>query len=343
MTRRKKILSAFGIIILGLVVGFVLGPKPHYPSYTPTIQPIDLKINDLDTYVRDRDKGVDQLKPGNQSQLIWASDSLHAQTEFAMVFLHGFSASPEAGNPVVIKMARRYGCNLYMPLLAGHGRDTKESFAELSPADLIESGKEALAIGKILGRKTIVVGSSTGSTLALYLAAYNPDHVHALLNYSPNIDLADGSSALLAYPWGLQLARAILGRYRTIQEWSGGPQADYWTTTYRVEGLIALRVLLNETMTNETFGKVKQPIFTAYYYKDEENRDQTISIPAIKQFYEQIATPAEQQRLVALPDVGAHAMLNKFQPKDLDELYRQTWAFCEEVLGLQAVETAQAE
>lgn len=336
--RRKRRRLALLLILVGLVVAFLLGPKPDYPDIDPKINPTELQIGDVESYLLEKDQQVDQLRPGNGSRLIWANDSLQAPTEYCMVFLHGFSACPAAGDPVVIDMAKRYGCNLYMPLLAGHGRDTKESFLTLTPAELINSAKEALALGKLLGRKTIVVGSSTGCTLGAYLAAHNPEYVHALLNYSPNIELADGKSALLLLPWGLQMAKMVIGDYRTIQEWSGGPQANYWTTTYRTEGVLALKYLVSETMTEETFEKIEQPVFSAYYYKDEENRDKTVSIPAIKDFHAGISTPAASKQLHALPEIGAHAMLNKFQPKDLTELRNRTWAFCEQVLGLTPVE-----
>lgn len=336
--RRKRIRLIVLLVLVALVVGFFMGPKPDYPPIDPKISATDLRLEDLTAYVAGKDKDVDLLKPGNESRLIWANDTLQQATEYCIVFLHGFSACPEAGNPVVVEMAKRYGCNLYMPLLEGHGRDTKESFIDLSPADLVNSTKEALAVGKLLGKKTIVVGSSTGSTLGIYLAAHNPEYVHAMLNYSPNIELADASSNLLLYPWGKQIVRMVIGDYRTIQEWSGGPQAGFWTTTYRVEGLLALKHLVAGTMTEETFSKIQQPSFTAYYYKDEEHMDKTISIPAAKEFHAQIATSDGQKEIHALPNIGAHAMLNRFQPKDLTALKQKTWAFFESVLGMSPVQ-----
>ena len=336
--RRKRRRIILLVALVALVAGFFLGPKPDYPPLDPVVKASGMGIGELDAYVAGKDKDVDQLRPDNESRLIWANDTLREATPYSIVFLHGFSACPEAGNPVVVEIAKRYGCNLYMPLLADHGRGTKESFIDLTPADLVNSAKEALAIGKLLGKKTIVVGSSTGSTLAIYLAAHNPEYVHAMLNYSPNVELADGSSEMLLWPWGKQIVRMVIGDYRTIQEWSGGPQAAYWTTTYRVEGLLALKHLVSGTMTAETFSKIKQPSFTAYYYKDDENCDKTISIPAAKDFHAQITTPDAQKQIHALPNVGAHAMLNRFQPKDLTALYQKTWSFCEDVLGLRPVE-----
>ncbi|MDZ7648638.1 MAG: alpha/beta fold hydrolase [Cytophagales bacterium] len=68
----------------------------------------------------------------------------------------------------------------------------------LFTADRIwEGAKQALAIGKQLGNKVILVSTSTGGTLALILAAEYPDDVHALINMSPNIAINDPAAFLL--------------------------------------------------------------------------------------------------------------------------------------------------
>ena len=40
------------------------------------------------------------VKPENEARIIWQNDSLKNKTEYAVVYLHGFSASQEEGDPV---------------------------------------------------------------------------------------------------------------------------------------------------------------------------------------------------------------------------------------------------
>ncbi len=70
-----------------------------------------------------------------------------------------------------------------------------------------ESAKEALAIGQQIGNKVILVGTSTGGTLALQLAAQYPE-VYAMVLLSPNIAINDPNAWLLNNPWGLQISQA---------------------------------------------------------------------------------------------------------------------------------------
>ncbi len=175
---------------------------------------------------------------------------------------------------------------------------------------------------------------STGSTLALYLAANNPDAFHSLLMYSPNIDLHDTNSELMTMPWGKQLANLILGEHRKIKAFTGTPLEKYWTSTYSTQGLICLKYMIEHTMTKEILSKVEQPYFLGYYYKNEEAFDHVVSIDQMKWFHSISATPKDKKRLIAFPNVDSHVMISSLQSKDLESVRSQTWAFAEEVLGL---------
>ena len=107
----------------------------------------------------------------------------------------------------ILEFAKRYGCNLYLPRLAGHGIDDDDSFSDLRPEDLIASAKEAIAIGQLLGEKLILMSCSTGSTLSIYLSAENPEIVDAQFMFAPNIALHDPSAKLMTGPWGAAACR----------------------------------------------------------------------------------------------------------------------------------------
>lgn len=235
MKKRYLFPAAFIAIIF-------LGPRPDYSDFDGKIEPMNIDLVKLDEKIAAKDKGVQHLKPNNESRLIWA-DSIR-KTPYSVVYLHGFSASPMEGFPTHENFAKRYGCNLYIPRLAGHGLDDPESFVHLQPKDLIESAKEAIAIGKLIGEKVILMSCSTGSTLSIYLTAQNTGDVAALIMYSPNIDLKNATSEVLTLPWGLQMACAIAGKYWHTHHQPGSEAAKYTTNIYRTEGLLCLKTLI---------------------------------------------------------------------------------------------------
>lgn len=328
------------IVITGcfLVISiFFLGPKVTFtPLEDPGVALWDISLDSLDLYVHLKGAEVPGLKPDNESRIIWA-DSIR-KTHYSLVYLHGFSASPLESHPLPFEVARRYGMNLYLPLLAGHGQDNKDSFKELQPNDLVKDAKEALAIGQLLGEDVIVISCSTGSTLAIYLAGANKELVDALIMYSPNIALYNRMAKLMTGPWGRQILLGVAGEYRLPDSTTTAAGHQYWTTTYHNEGLIALQSLLDQTMKQEVFEKVEQPYFIGYYYKNEKEQDKTISVEAIRRFDEQTGTPDRLKRLVAFPDAGEHVIANPIKSKSVAAVRDSTFQFMEAVLSLSPLE-----
>lgn len=322
---------------LVLAAAYLLGPQADFPPLESAIIPYEGSLEDLPEKIAAAELKVAHLKPGNEARILWA-DSIR-RTPYSLVFLHGFSASPRESDPVVLDFARRYGMNVYLPRLSGHGIQDPEAFLDLQPQDLINSAREAIGIGQRLGEQVIVMGSSTGCTLGAYLAAENPGAVAALLLYSPNFAIANGAASLMSKPWGLQLAQLAHGG-SSYHSWEPEtPEVHkYWTTTYRVEGLVGLQALLDQTMRPEIFRKIDIPVFTGYYYKNEEEKDPVISTDAIVAFMNTIGTPEEQRRSIPFPNVRSHVITCDFQCKDLENVRRESFIFAEEALGLQPVE-----
>ncbi len=328
----KKVLYFFLSFIAILVLAYFLGPRPDFPELDFSIAPLEIPVDEIDNFVANVDKNASKLKPENESKIIWA-DSTKQKTEYAIVYLHGFSASPKEGDPIHTSFAKKYGMNLYTPLLAQHGVDDKESFKTLTPKMLVDDAKEAIAIGNIIGEKVIVMSCSTGGTLSIPLCAENPDMIDALVMYSPNFALFDPRGKLLSGPWGLQIARKIRGsNYRQIPL---PPSCNgYWTMEYRLEGLVALQSLIDNTMKEEYFKKIDDPIYAAYYYESEERQDKTISVKAIQDFISLVATPKDKLVVESIPSTRAHVMTSSLQCKDIPTVQRELDDFTESVLGL---------
>lgn len=329
-----KFLKWLGIILVLLIVIYFLGPRPSPPKYNTALPAIPADPAALEKYI-DNHENQHKLKPDNEARIIWFNDSLKTKTEYAIVYLHGFSASQEEGDPVHYHFAQQFGCNLYLSRLEDHGVDTSEALLTLTADRLWNSAKEAYAIGKQLGKKVILLGTSTGGSLALKLAAEYPD-IAALVLLSPNIAINDPNAWLLNNHWGLQMARMIKGKYNESSDTSA-IYAQYWNSKYRMEAAVQLQELLETSMKESTFEKVKQPLLLLYYYKDDDHQDPVVKVSAMKRMFTQLSTPDSLKRQAAIPNSGEHVLGSYIKSKDIESVKNECQRFAEEVLRLHPV------
>lgn len=310
MKKRYKILIGLSAI---LVAGYLIGPKPKKPLYnSDPIHVPDLK--DLDNYVKTIES-KHKIKPGNEAEIVWA-DSNHQQTEYAIVYLHGFSASKTEGNPVHLDLAKKLKANLYLTRLADHGIDTIAPMQYFTADKLWETSKQAYEIGKKLGKKVILVGTSTGGTVALKLAATYPE-INSLILLSPNVAINDKNAWMLNDPWGLQIARKVLGSDERTVDGRTLEYKKYWYTNYRIESLVELQEFIESTMTKSVFQKVKQPVLMLYYYKNETEQDPVVRVDAMLKMFDELGTSSELKKKIAIPNAGNHVLGSYLTSKDL--------------------------
>jgi esterase/lipase len=127
--------------------------------------------------------------------------------------------------------------------------------------DLFTDAEEAYQIGKKLGDKVILVGTSTGATLALWLAEKHND-VAGLILISPNIGVYDKRGVLSSGPVGALIARAVVG---PVYSWKPKyvKQSDFWTTEYHPRGISAMMNVVREIeMMN--FSNIQTPSITLW-------------------------------------------------------------------------------
>ncbi|MCK0192284.1 alpha/beta fold hydrolase [Arenibacter sp. F20364] len=331
----RRLLKAVFFLLLLLLIIYFLGPKVDKPLLSMELPVMEDDLTTLQNKVYEREKVNTKIKANNESQIIWY-DSIPTRTEYSILYLHGWSASHEEGAPLHRELGQRYGANVYLPRLEGHGVQEEQAMLHLTATDYFESAKEALAIAKRIGKKVIVMGTSTGGTLALYLAQGDKD-IAGLLLYSPNVRIYDPTAVLLSGPWGLEIAKTIMDSDFYESE-ADSLKQSYWTTKYRVEALTQLQALLDETMKPEVFQHIEQPTFLGYYYKNEEEQDKVVSVPALLEMYEELGVSSELKRKVAFPEVGNHVMTSYITSKDLESVKRETIGFLEEVVQLQPVQ-----
>lgn len=324
-------------LVVILAVLYLLGPCPARPAYGTDLPVVPQGSGALVHYIQEKES-QHRLKPDNQARIVWCHDSLQEKTEYSIVYLHGFSASQEEGDPVHRRLAARYGCNLYLSRLDGHGLDTSEPLMNMTATGLWNDAKEALQIGKALGRKVILVGTSTGGTLALKLAAAFPQDVYAVITLSPNIEINQPLAFLANNHWGLQLARIVKQGDYNISPARNDLQARYWYTKYRLEAVAQLQELLETSMTPETFGDIHQPALVLYYYKNEKEQDPTVRVSAILRMSQELGTPDSLKELADIPNAGAHVMGCALTSKDIPTVEANIDRFMENKLHLRPLE-----
>lgn len=334
MRKRRWIKRSFPfLLIFGL---YFLGPKPDRPHFNESLVRVPEAAEALEQYIRNREQ-EHKLKPDNEARIIW-NDSARSKTEYAIVYLHGFSASRKEGDPVHRKFAETFGCNLFLSRLSDHGVDTTEALLAFSADRVWESAKEALAVGQELGDKVIIMGTSTGATLGLMLAAKFPDKVYALINLSPNIAINNPASFLLNDPWGLYIARMVKGgKYNETEPTE--EKAKYWNGKYRLESVVELQQLLESSMTEETFRSVNQPTLTLYYYKDEDEQDPEVKVSSMLEMHAQLGTPESLKVAKAIPYAGAHVLGSSITSKDVASVYQEIEKFAIQKLAMAKTET----
>lgn len=327
-----RLISRWLLVAAGILVLYWVGPNPADPVYTNDLPVLSDSPQQLEMYVAEQEK-KHPIKPDNQARIVWNNDSLKNTTEYALVYLHGFSASQEEGNPVHRNLAKTFGCNLYLARLAEHGIDTSDALLNYTAEGLWQTAKEAYAIGKKLGKKVILMGTSTGGTVALQLAAAFPE-IAGIILYSPNIAINDPNAWLLNNPWGLQIARLVKGSNFNTAGQDDSTYKKYWNHTYRLEATVQLQELLETTMVPATFGAVRQPVLALYYFKDENNQDKVVKVSAIQKMMQELGTPDSLKRSVAMANAGNHVLASPIVSKDVAGVEKETSTFLQQVMKL---------
>ncbi|MEM8682316.1 MAG: alpha/beta fold hydrolase [Pseudomonadota bacterium] len=289
-------------ILLVLVVAIAvtlywLTPEKLSPaSGTPTLP------SDLDGWLSDREASAPYpLIPGTEKRIRWHR-GVGEKTRYAIVYLHGFSASRQEIHPTMDIVAEALGANLFETRLSGHGR-SEGALEGVVAEQWLEDAAEALAVGARLGEQTILVGTSTGATLAVAMA----DHelmrgVSDIVLISPNFALADDRATLLTKPAGPQLADLLIGDTRTFDAHNEA-HGLYWSTRYPTRAVVeAMRLV--DYVDNSLPLTLPSRLLVVY-----SPDDKVISAQAVVRALDQITTPAlEVIRVTETDDLMRHVI-----------------------------------
>lgn len=288
--------SAFigGLFIIVIFVIFLSGPRVSMVrEFNPRVVPEDIKR--LDNYLEESESKYKGITEGVARKIVWAQ-GLPSVTEYSLVYVHGYGATWKELSPVPQQLARRLGANLFLTRLPGHGRGS-DPLAEADLSDYRRSVREAVDIGKRIGRKLILLGVSTGAPLVLD-AHINGADAQALLLVSPNFAPADPSAWILEMPWGLQIAELVVGgKYRSWLP-KNKDHSRYWTVKQPVASLATMvaTVKMGRRLALDT---VAAPVLVLY----TEN-DKVVSVQHIKDYFAKIGSV--QKRIINIAGAKDH-------------------------------------
>lgn len=240
--RASKILLPTAIILLVLVLllsaAWLFGPRTVVDT-TITFDPKAIG-KDLDAYLAKVEAKVPGIQPNQHKDIVWANSETRAKTPIAIVYIHGFSASPGEMRPVPDIVAKNLGANLYFVRLFGHGTTTR-AMEDVSVNAWVNDFAEAIAIGERLGDRVVVMGTSTGGALATWAISQPAfrDRVAAVILNSPNYGVQAAGSSLLTLPFARELSHLVMGGTRSY-ETDNHLQRVFWTTTYPVDAILPM-------------------------------------------------------------------------------------------------------
>lgn len=288
----RSLLGLLGLALVVAVLAWFYGPR----------EPVDREIafdpnslpEDLDQWLAAQEAEVPALRDGAAKRIVWAGEP-GVSTAVSLVYVHGFSASAEEIRPVPDDVAKALGANLFFTRLAGHGRDG-QAMAEPSAGDWVEDMAEAMAVGRAIGERVVVMGTSTGGTLAA-LAAHDSQLSQGLAGValiSPNFAVNNAASPLLTLPWARDWVPMALGAERGFTPINEG-HAAHWTTSYPSLAVIPMAALVKHVRALD-HSSVQVPAIFVY-----SDHDQVISPSAVRQVHSDWGGPKEIHALVMDP------------------------------------------
>lgn len=287
MARRRLFVIAAAAALLGAVIYLNTPPALVNAALAPELP------DDIETWLADRERQVASqyaLIPDTEKRVTWYGEP-GERTAYVVVNLHGFSATRQETAPLAERIATALAANLFETRLSGHGRAQQPMHA-VRAEDWLADAAEALAIGARLGEKIVVIGTSTGGTLALAMSDHETAAaVSDIVLISPNLQPRDDKAAWLTRPAGPLIAKLVNGDTRSWEA-HNEQQARYWSTSYPIDAAVEVMRLVDSVQSRLPM-QLAQDLLVL-----QSPHDKVVSPEATRQAFERINAP--RKRLIEI-------------------------------------------
>lgn len=306
MQRGQARSPVFRAVFFGMVLAlavFFLGPVNEFGPDQPAQReapPAHPAL--IDEWLARQEAAVPDIRAGLHKQITWYG-SPGERTDWAVVYLHGFTASRLETAPLALQVAQGLGANLYETRLTGHGRSDPQAMGEATVQDWLADTVEAVQIGRLLGDRVLLIGVSTGATLGTWLG--NREEGQGVAGYvfiSPNYGPKDKKSELINQPWGMRLALHLEGDMRG-QPSESAIENHAWTQVYPTRALFPMMALIKRVRESDLSG------FTAPLLVLYSEADQTVDPEEIKAQFPRIGSTRKSLEAVDYSEAqGQHVL-----------------------------------
>jgi len=233
-------------------------------------------LNDVEKQIKFDESSVPNLRSNIEKKILWAGKSSQ-RTPLSIVFIHGFSATRVEMSPVIEKVAKALGANVFLTRLSGHGQDG-DALSNATFDDWISDTAEAINIGEVIGNEVILIGSSTGCSL-IHSIIEKQTKVRSIIYVSPNFGPSSYKGHFLRLPGAKWFIPLILGREHSFTP-KNSEHERCWTTRYPSKALFPVKdSVIAASLANHS--KIKLPIL--FWFSD----------------YDKVVSPKATRRIIS--------------------------------------------
>ena len=233
-------------------------------------------LNDVEKQIKFDESSVPNLRSNIEKKIIWAGKSSQ-RTPLSIVFIHGFSATRVEMSPVIEKVSKALGANVFLTRLSGHGQDG-DALSNATFDDWISDTNEAIRIGEVIGDEVILIGSSTGCSL-IHCILEVQKKVKSVIYVSPNFGPSSYKGHFLRLPGAKWFIPLILGNEHAFTP-RNSEHARCWTTRYPTKALFPVKdAVVAASLVNHS--KIKLPIL--FWFSD----------------YDKVVSPKATRRIIS--------------------------------------------
>ena len=266
-TLSRRLILTTALTLALIVTTLFLSPgNPFGPDQPNERAPAPDTLTQLDDWLAKSEAAHPYLRPGTAKGIVWHG-TVQQRTPWSIVYVHGFTASRLETAPVADRIAATLGANLFYTRLTGHGLPAA-AMADATLQDWFADISEAVRIGHTLGERVLLIGCSTGATLATWLALRPEGHlIDAHVFLSPNYGPKDKRANIANWPWGRQLIHLVQGPLRSSPT-SDPRELSAWTNPHPTTAIFPVMALVKRIRETDLTA-FKKPVLMLYSEADQ--------------------------------------------------------------------------